>query len=164
MALSLTEGNVYSPEWTEVGYRDRCPIPKGSRAITPWVCNCRHKADEFSTTTEFQIHTKNKYHLTYVHNFDKTVREDIKLLNLENTTLKRDKAILSGKLEALEARCKREMEKHKELEAHVRLEAVENLRLEARVAELEQERGMDAKARQMYDMLRDTFMRDARQA
>ena len=161
MALSLTESNVYSPEWTEAGYRDRCPIPKGSRAITPYVCNCRHKADAFSTTTEFQIHTKNKYHQVYVQNFDKTVREDIQLLNLENTTLKRDKAILSVKLEALEARCKRDMEKHKELEAHVRLEAEENIRLKTQVDHLEQERVVNTKARKMYDMLRETFMQDS---
>lgn len=161
MALSLTESNVYSPEWTEAGYRDQCPIPKGSRAITPYVCNCRHKADIFSTTTEFQLHTKNKYHQVYVQNFDKTVREDIQLLNLENTTLKRDKAILSAKLEALEARYKRDMEKHKELEAHVRLEAQEKLSLELRVNKLEQERVVDVKARKMYDMLRETFMQES---
>jgi len=109
MALTLTEPNVYYPVWTENGYRDECPIQPRVRMHTPFVCNCRHKADTFRTNTEFAAHIKHKYHQDYVKGFQDAVSKDMTLLNAENTRLKLDNAILHGKHAALEARFTREM-------------------------------------------------------
>ena len=124
MALTLTEPNVYYPVWTENGYCDECPIQPRVRMHTPFVCNCRHKADTFRTNTEFAAHVKHKYHQDYVKGFQDAVSKDMTLLNGENTRLKLDVAILYGKHAALEARLKRETgrftEKINELEEEAR--------------------------------------------
>jgi len=105
MAIVAKPG-LYVPSWRETEYVDVCPFEKGQRrAVTPFICKCRHRDDDiFHTLTEFNLHTKNKYHKMWLKNYEKTIREDIGLLNTENRELKRENAILYARVEKLEAR------------------------------------------------------------
>jgi hypothetical protein len=103
-----TSSIVYTPEWTEGGYQDKCPIENRVRVHTPYECRCRPQGSLFSTNTEFSQHIKNKYHQTWLQNYHRTVCEDIELLNAENKGLKREMAILHCKLEKLEKRLERD--------------------------------------------------------
>jgi len=98
----------YIPSWRETEYVDLCPFERGQRrAATPFVCRCRHQEDIFHTLTEFNLHVKNKYHKLWLKNYEKTIREDIGLLNTENKLLKRENAILYARVEKLEARLRK---------------------------------------------------------
>ena len=104
----VAKPGLYVPSWRETEYVDSCPFLWGQRrAVTPFVCKCRHREDTFHTLTEFNSHIKNKYHKTWLKNYEKTIREDIGLLNSENRELKRDNAILYARVEKLEARIRK---------------------------------------------------------
>jgi hypothetical protein len=102
----VAKPGLYVPSWRETEYVDVCPFERGQRrAVTPFICKCRHREDDvFHTLTEFNLHVKNKYHKMWLKNYEKTIREDIGLLNTENRELKRDNAILYARVEKLEAR------------------------------------------------------------
>lgn len=145
------EPKVYAPVWNESGYTDECPIEKGVRVPTPYLCKCRHQNDVFSTNTEFNTHTKNKYHQTWLKNYHNTIRDDIELLNLENTGLKRDKAILHGKIEKAEARFRKEQMDHHRIEEKL---AHENECIRRQVAALQDQL---TESRRMYASLDEKF-------
>jgi hypothetical protein len=111
-----TSSVVYAPEWTEGGYQDKCPIENRVRVHTPYECRCRPQGSLFSTNTEFSQHIKNKYHQSWIQNYHRTVCEDLELLNAENKGLKREMAILHGKLEKLEKRWERDTSERVRLE------------------------------------------------
>lgn len=176
MDLVQTESTTYVPEWTFAGYRDACPIQKGHRVATPYICNCRHKADTFTTNSEFTAHIKNKYHQTWVSKYHDTVSKDMELLNRENGVLKRDKSILQGQVSKWEARVhrleseaskfdekyqelKRQMESQHNLELNELAQSTfllerANTELEGRLlAEMEVQKGLQAKLEKIKSVL-----------
>ncbi len=106
--MSLTSSpTLYTPEWQENGYVDKCPFEKGQRRASPYLCKCRHMSDLFYTRTEFEIHCKLKCHKLWVSQYQHIVHDDIDLLKNENTFLKRENAILHVQNEKLTLRIQR---------------------------------------------------------
>jgi len=121
MEPAHTQPVVYAPMWMDGGgYQDKCPIDPRVRVHTPYECRCRPQRALFSTNTEFSQHIKNKYHRDWIQNYHRTVCEDLELLNVENKGLKREMAILYGKLEKGELRWSRDVAEHVRLESSLK--------------------------------------------